>query len=151
MAPRVASTTGSVNAWIQRATQRHLGLLDDLRDKLEASLDLRPDLDPETQEQRRDDRGNAMWLQADLNERGTPSRDWCRAFGRYQVGFLGVIGAEQERAKLQLLARRAGMDALTDEEYAKELVDLGRDAVKEISDDEFKAEAARRGMRLPAG
>lgn len=130
-----------VNAWLRRETPKHLDLLTKLRERLTLTLDDRagePDAD-----------GNPTTIQADTNDCGTPSRDWCRAYARYQGAYTSLLAEERERYKMQMLAKRAGMATLTDEEYSTEMIELGREAIRELSTEEIQREFLRRGMTLP--
>jgi len=91
--------------------------------------------------------------QGKLDAAALPDKDWCRVARLYQEGYRALASLELETAKVQLLAERAARDRppMTDEEYAQEMADLGRDAVKALPDDELRAELARRGLALPAG
>ena len=140
--------------WISQETPKHLGLLTKLREKLESSLEPQPDIDPSTGAQRVNDAGQPMWLPADANESGTPSRAWCRTLQRYQAGWTSVMTAEIQVRKLQLLAQRAaaGQPPLTDEEYAREMAELGHESIMELPDADLELEIARRRVaRLSAG
>lgn len=79
----------------------------------------------------------------------TPSRNWCRAFANYQTGYHGLLVEERERAKLSLLAKRAGQASLTDEEYELELRQLAIEALKELPIADLASEFLARGMTLP--
>lgn len=131
----------SVNNWLRKELSRNTALLTKLRDKLEKSLERQPD-EPDAD-------GRPRWTQPDLNENGTPSRDWCRAFARYQTGLATLMQEQREQTKIQLLAKRAGLGELSDEDYAREMVELGREAVRELSERDLVAELARRGLVLP--
>lgn len=117
----------SVNSWLRKELPRHTAVLTKMREQLEARLD------------------------QDVNEHGTASRDWCRLFQRYQAAVHALMGEEREKTKMQLLAKRAGMASLSDDEYEREMIELGREAVKELSLEELGAEFLRRGLTLPAG
>lgn len=78
-------------------------------------------------------------------EQPEPDRAWCRVYRLYQDGLHFLITEQREQAKLTMLAKRAGMSSLTDDEYSTELVELGREAVRELSDEEIDAELRRRG------
>ncbi|HZJ66411.1 MAG TPA: hypothetical protein VFD36_23050 [Kofleriaceae bacterium] len=87
-----------------------------------------------------------------------PSREWVRAASLYFDGHRHVAATELDRAKLELdrvrvrlLARRAGMQELSEDEYAAQLIALGRESVAALSDDEIAAEVQRRGLALAAG
>lgn len=117
----------SVNSWLRKELPRHTAVLTKMREQLEVQLD------------------------QDVNEHGTASRDWCRLFQRYQAAVQALMGEEREKTKMQLLAKRAGMASLSDDEYEREMIELGREAVKELSLEELGAEFLRRGLTLPAG
>ena len=127
----------SVDQWIRRETPKHAELLSKMRAKLEASL-----------EERVDEHG--FTVLPDLTPAGTPNRDWCRAFARYATGFANVLGQQLEREKMRLLAKRAGMATLTDDEYEREMIELGREAVKELPTADLAEELMRRGLTLPS-
>jgi hypothetical protein len=83
---------------------------------------------------------------SDVNDDGTPSRDWCRAFGHYRGGIAAMLTEQRERTKLRLLLDRGDRKALTDDEYAAELKALAMESVRELTDDELEAELTRRGV-----
>ncbi len=126
-----------VSAWLRLETPHHLNLLTKLRETITAALTVRTELDAD---------GKPMVTQPDLNEQGTPARDWCRAYKEYRSGFEALLSEERERAKLLVMAQRAGQTPLTDEEYEREMRQLGMDAVREMDDSEIAAEIARRGL-----
>ena len=140
----------SVNEWLRTETQRNLTLLTRLRQKLEVSLEERPDLDPATGQQRVNDRGEPMWLPADLNERGTPSRDWCRGYARYHSGYTTILTEERERYKMRLLAHRAGFEELSDDEFERGLQELANEALHQMTPEQLEAELARRRQAIAA-
>ena len=111
---------------LKAESERYMTLLEELGAKLKASIDL------------------------DCNESGTPSRDWARSFGRYDQGLRGLLSEQRERTKIKLLAGKAGMPALDDAEYERELRELGLDAVKQLSTADLAAELAARGLTMPA-
>lgn len=121
----------SVSDWLRSETPAHLRLLSRLREKLELTIDTDVSVDMHGQ------------------ERATPSREWCRAFARYQEGYHGFLSEERERAKLALLAKRAGQASLTDEEYELEMRELGRQALKELPIADLASEFLERGMSAP--
>lgn len=132
----------SVTNWIARETPKHTALLTKLRQKLESTLDERREQDED---------GTVRYVKADVNEFGTPSRDWCRAYQRYQNGHFQLLAEQREQLKLQLMARRGGQEPLTDEEYAAGMRELAHDALRELSTDELAKEFLRRGHSLPVG
>lgn len=128
----------TVNAWLRKETPRHTALLAKLRERLERTLDRWTDEDGITQ-------------LPDVNEHGTPSRDWCRAYQRYAAGYATLLSEERERAKLQLMARlRGNGQVLTDEEFESGMRELAMQAVKELPTADLAQELMRRGLTLPS-
>ena len=117
--------------WLRLETPEHLRLLTRLRNRLAETLD------------------TDLAHDADGVTRGTPSRDWCRAYARYHQGYATLLVEERERAKLVLLARRSGQVSLTDDEYELELRKLKSEALGELSTADLASEFLRRGMALP--
>lgn len=140
----------SVNEWLRTETQRNLNLLTRLREKLEASLEERPDIDPGTGAQRVNGDGKPMWLEPDLNDRGTPSRDWCRGYARYHGGYTAILVEERERYKLRLLAHRAGLEELSDDEFTAGLEELAMEALNNMAPEQLEAVLARRRQAVAA-
>jgi len=131
----------SVNNWLRRELGKNTALLTKLREKLELALDRRQD-EPDAD-------GRPRWIEPDVNDHGTPSRDWCRGYARYQTGLATLLQEQREQTKMSLLAKRAGLGELSDEDYERELIELGRDAVRELSSGDLVAELQRRGVALP--
>jgi hypothetical protein len=140
----------TVNEWLRTETQKNLSLLTKLREKLEASLDPQPDIDLSTNEQRYNDNDKPMWLPADLNESGTPSRDWCRGYARYHGGYQAILVEERERYKLRLLAHRAGFEELSDDEFTAGLEELAVEALNNMTPEQLEAVLARRRQAVAA-
>lgn len=128
----------SVNEWLRLETPKHTRLLTKIREKLE-----------ETLENREDEDGHVTL--ADVNDSGTPSRDWCRLYQRYQNGYVTLLAEQREQLKLQLMARRGGQEPLSDEEYERGMRELALDALRELPADELAKEFLRRGHSLPVG
>jgi hypothetical protein len=85
----------------------------------------------------------------DVNEAGTPSRDWCRSLGHYRGGVQSLLAEQRERSKLQLMAQQqSGGRVLTDDEYTAEMRQLSLESVKQLSDDELEAEIRQRGLKV---
>ena len=133
---------GSVNNWLRRELNHNTRMLGKLREKLEAALETRPG-EPDAD-------GRATVIPAELEPSGVPTRDWCRGFARYQTGVATLLQEQREQAKLALLAKRAGMGSLSDEDYEREMIELGREAVQSLSERDLAAELARRGLVLPS-
>lgn len=130
----------SVNRWLRNETPKHMQLLSKLRERLELSLE------PQVSE---DADGRRSVVAADVGPSGTPTRDWCRAFARYQAGYATLISEEREKTKLQLLAKANGGSGMTDEEYESELGQLIAEGLRQLSVEELAKEFLRRGMGLP--
>lgn len=126
-----------VSAWLRSETPEHLSLLTKLRETITASLSARTELDGD---------GRPQVIPADLNEHGTPTRDWCRAYQQYRGGYEMLLAEERERAKLLVLANAKGQQTLTDEEYEREMRALGLEAVRELDASTLAEEIARRGL-----
>jgi hypothetical protein len=107
----------NVQEWLRRRTPKHLKLVEKMQDSLEHNF----------------------------VAGGLPDRDWARIYGLYSTTFAALLTEERERVKMQLLAKRAGMSVLTDDEFSTEMVELGREAVRELSDEELDSELRRRG------
>lgn len=129
----------TVNDWIRRETSKHTELLSKIRERLELALEPRTEYDAD---------GRPQVIPADVEPGGTPNRDWCRAFQRYQTGYATVLQEQREQTKLSMLAKASGMKTLTDEEFEREMLTLGREAVKELSDRDLEEELRRRGILL---
>lgn len=126
-----------VSAWLRLETPRHLELLTKIRETVTAALTPRTEYDAD---------GRANVIPADLNDNGSPARDWCRAYQEYRRGYETLLVEERERAKILVLAQRAGQTPLTDEEYETEMRKLGLEAVREMDDAELQEEIRRRGL-----
>lgn len=109
---------------LKAEAERYLGLLERLGAKLERTLPV------------------------DCNDAGTPSRDWARSFGHYSQGTRGMLAEQRERVKLQILAGKAGQSPMTDEELDRGLQLLQLEAVREMPEQELRAELVRRGVPI---
>jgi len=114
----------TVAEWLRSEHGKHCSLLTQLRDRL------------------------SQTIASDITEGGVPSRDWCRAYGRYQTGLTAYMTEERERVKLSLLAGKQGDQPLTDDEYQAGLEQLALESLGEASDVELKAEIQRRGLKV---
>jgi hypothetical protein len=112
-----------VTAWLMRETPEHMQLMSDLRARL------------------------ADTMKTDVTEAGTPSRDWCRAFGRYQGTYQMLLNEDRERLKLRLLMKS---DDLSDEQYEAELRSLAVDSLGTLPMDALQKELARRAAQALA-
>jgi hypothetical protein len=116
-------TSADVTGWLMRETPEHMELMSKLREKLGKTMD------------------------TDVTEKGTPSRDWCRALGRYQNTYQMLVTEDRERLKLRLLMKRAGEEMLSDEEYESELKELAVEALGTLPADKLQAELAKRAQQ----
>lgn len=92
-------------------------------------------------------------VQRDLerNPDVVPGKETMRAARFAQEGYKILAGLELETAKVKLLAQRVhGKTPMSDDEYAKELEALGRDALDSLSDADLALELERRRTALPA-
>lgn len=103
---------------------RYMTLAERLGRKLEATLDL------------------------DVNEAGTPSRDWARCYSNYRQGLLSLVTERRESQRLALAAQAQGTPVLSDAEYEAQLRLLAADAVREMPADELAPVLAERGIVL---
>jgi hypothetical protein len=116
-------SSADVTQWLMDETPEHLKLMTKLRDKLVKTMD------------------------ADVNERGTPSRDWCRGYKSYQATYQMLIAEDRERLKLRLLMKRAGEEMLSDEEYEAELDSLAVESLGTLPTDKLQAELMKRAQQ----
>lgn len=117
----MAKPVADVRSWVTEETPHHLRLLSRLRERLVSSMN------------------------ADANDKGTPSRDWCRAYQRYQTGYAAILLEERERVKLRLMLDKSGQQTLTDEEYEAELKQLALESLGTLPQEEIDRELERRG------
>lgn len=85
-------------------------------------------------------------LPADVNTKGTPSRDWARSFANYDKGMRGMLAEQRERVKLKLAAGKAGQAPLSDEEYEAGMRELALEALSQLPEQELRAALAARGV-----
>lgn len=135
----MSATKTDVSAWLRLETPKHLDLLTKLRETLTAALTLRQEPDAD---------GELRAIPPDLNDNGSPNRDWCRGFTEYRRGYETLLQEERERAKLLVMAQSKGQTPLTDEEYEQELRQLGVEALSQVDDAVITAELERRGMTV---
>lgn len=117
------ATPQDVTSWVTSETPEHLKLLSRLRVRLVDSM------------------------HGDINESGTPTRDWCRAYQRYQTGFANVVAEQREHVRLRLLLDKSGQQVLSDEEYERELKQLALEGIAEVPVEELNRELERRGQQ----
>jgi hypothetical protein len=126
-----------VSQWLRGETPKHTELLTKLRETITASLSPRTEYDGD---------GKPTVTPADINEAGTPTRDWCRAYAQYRGGYEMLLAEERERAKLLVMAQRSGQQPLSDEEYQREMRLMGLEAVRELDVGQLAEEIQRRGL-----
>jgi hypothetical protein len=86
-------------------------------------------------------------LESDKNEAGSPSRDWCRGYQRYQNGIKDLLSEQREALRLRHELKLEGKQ-LTDEEYRSELLDLGKETLRSLTRDELSKLLADAGVQL---
>lgn len=85
-------------------------------------------------------------IDSDVNEHGTPSRDFARSFGHYSQGVRGMLAEQRERVKLQIMAGKTGQAPITDDELEAGIRQLQLEAVRELPEQELRTELERRGV-----
>lgn len=73
-----------------------------------------------------------------------PDQEWRETYELYAKIVLGLLREQRERAKL---SPATGAPALSDEEFSRELAEFRRETVHSLSDEEIRAEVARRAER----
>jgi hypothetical protein len=109
-----------VTEWLMRETPEHMALMSKLRERLAATMTI------------------------DVNEHGTPTRDWARILSRYQGTYQMLMLEDRERLKLRLLMAKEGDGILTDEEYDQELKSLAVESLGTLPADALQRELERR-------
>lgn len=120
------ASPADIAAWLRRETPHHLELLTQLRGQLAATM------------------------HKDVNEFGTPSRDWCRAMQRYGSAYQLFLIEERERFKLRLLMARTGDSLISEEEYEQEIKVLAVESLGVLPEDMLHREIERRRALAPA-
>jgi hypothetical protein len=85
-------------------------------------------------------------LDVDVNENGTPSRDWARCYGNYRQGMMSLVQERRESQRLALQAQAAGVPVLSDAEYEAQLKLLTAEVLRELPVDELAPALAARGI-----
>jgi len=116
------ATPKDVQSWLREETPEHLALMSRLREQL------------------------ASTMATDVNEKGTPTRDWARALGRYQLSYTTLLQEERERIKLRILMAKTGEGGLTDEEYEQEIEQLAVESLGRLPADALQRELERRAQ-----
>lgn len=116
------ATPQEVSQWLREETPEHMKLMTRLRVHLVDSMN------------------------SDINENGTPTRDWCRALQRYQGSFVALMTEERERIKLRLALDKSGHTVLSDEELEAELRDLATESLQVMTPETLHGELARRAQ-----
>lgn len=88
-------------------------------------------------------------LPTDQNENGSPARDWCRGYQRYQTGIKDLLSEQREALRLRYELKLEGKQ-LTDEEYRAELLDLGKETLRSLTRDELSKLLADAGVDVEA-
>lgn len=114
-------TSADVTKWLLEETPEHMALMSRLRQRLSDTM------------------------MSDVNEHGTPTRDWARILGRYQLTYKTLLDEDRERMKMRLLMAKEGQDLLSDDEYEKELATLAVESLGTLPADALQRELERRG------
>lgn len=116
---------GWMRQFLRRKPEQQVGMLTALTDRLERDL-------------------------AKLPDGQLPSKEWVRAARLRLDAYRTLATLELDTARVRLLAELANQRApMTDEQYEREIAELGRDAVRALSVEELEAELERR-RALPA-
>lgn len=126
----------SLAKWVRYETMPHAKLLTRMREKLERSLDTQLDEDGRV-------------IPAEVEESGAPSRAWCRGYVAYKDGFKSLVEEQRHRDQMVLAARLKSAAPMTEAEYMEGMAEMMAEAVMMLSDDDLKAELARRGIKEP--
>lgn len=124
------ASSSAIAAWLRERSVKHLELLGKMQDRLLDGM-------PSKSGAGTDGEQRIAW------------KAWCRVYALYQAGFQSLRNEQFEAYKITLLTAKSGAAPLSYEDYQRELAELGADAVKALSDDAIRAEAARRGIELP--
>lgn len=72
----------------------------------------------------------------DINENGTPTRDWCRAYGQYRGTVKDLLSEQREAIRLRHLIK-TGDEPLDELSYQRELLELGKESIATMTKDEL--------------
>lgn len=126
----------SLAKWVRYETMPHARLLTQMRERLEKALD-----------PGKDERGRT--IPAEVEESGAPSRAWCRGYVAYKDGFKTLVEEQRHRDQMVLAARLKSATPMTEQEYLDGMAEMMAEAVTMLSDDDLRAELARRGIKEP--
>lgn len=90
-------------------------------------------------------------MTVDVNEAGTPTRDWCRSLGHYRGGMQNLLAERREMRKLALMERlqeTKQAHVFTEEAFAAEMKELRDYVARDLSDTELELEIKRRGIKV---
>lgn len=74
-----------------------------------------------------------------------PDRDWARCYGHYRGTNKDLLTEQREGIKLRHQLNATGKE-LTDEQYAVELLELGKETLRTLTTEEVTAALAERGL-----
>jgi hypothetical protein len=86
-----------------------------------------------------------------------PGQEWREMFGAYERALRTIAHGSSEHMKLRILAKKASdLDGMSDEEFKREMRELGAHSVMEASDADLEAwlaarTAARQSKATPRG
>lgn len=127
-----------LSRWVQGEMMEHASLLTRMRERLVAGLEERQDVDRD---------GKPYVIPADVTPAGVPNGDWCRAYTGYRDGFKILMEEQRKRDEMVLMARNKSQTPMTDEEYTESMATLMTEAVALASDDQLRAEMAKRKIK----
>lgn len=76
-----------------------------------------------------------------------PDRDWARCYGHYRGTNKDLLTEQREGIKLRHQLATTGQE-LTDEQYAAEMLDLGKEALRTLTREDVTAVLAERGLSV---
>lgn len=76
-----------------------------------------------------------------------PDRDWARCYGHYRGTNKDLLTEQREGIKLRHQLQQTGK-ALTEEQYAAEMLDLGKEALRTLTREEVQQVLAERGITV---
>ena len=85
----------------------------------------------------------------DVNENGTPTRDWCRAYGQYRGTVKDLLAEQREAIRLRHLIK-TGEEPLDEVSYQRELVELGKEAIAAMTREDLADSLKARKLTVVA-
>lgn len=76
-----------------------------------------------------------------------PDRDWARCYGHYRGTNKDLLTEQREGIKLRHQLQQTGKE-LSEEDYAAEMLDLGKEALRTLTTEEVSQVLAERGLKV---